>query len=532
MIKLLNWKVGQKHTMLMIVALWSTVTVSGHEHWHNILSYGAVSDTNELSTSGIQAAIDSCYFQGGGTVYVPSGNYLSGTIVMKDNVTLFLEAGATIYASRNINDYRMPLEDALRPVLIYANGAKNISFKGKGVLHGKAVRKYKDLKKTDRFIKDYTENAKNAGVEMKRYYIVQPDVNLVTLTDCYNVLVEDISLIESSFWTLHIALSERIVIRGVYIYSSLEKGVNADGIDINSCRDMIITDCIIKTGDDGIVLKTRYEKPCENIVVSNCIVTSSSTALKLGTESHADFRHILFTDCVVRDANRGLSIVVRDGALVEDVIFSDITLECKRRHFNWWGNGDPIWIFLTKRNKNSRVGYVKNVQFNNIIANGMGTSKIESTEGKRIENIQLNNVQLTMVAEDQIDKRADDALYVDNTNGLVINNLDINWNQKISEPKWRSALAIEDAEDVRISGITCSQGLPDSDAPVIRFVNAKQVYLNQAFAEMHTNTFIDISGERSMNFQLQNIDPFDVSATKIIVSQDVRNKDSISMPKK
>lgn len=93
-------------------------------------------------------------------------------------------------------------------------------------------------------------------------------------------------------------------------------------------------------------MKEGHAESCENITVSNCLLTSTSSALKIGTETYADFRYISFANCIIRDTNRGLSIVVRDGATVEYVSFSNIQLETKRKHFNWWRNGDPIWIVV------------------------------------------------------------------------------------------------------------------------------------------------------------------------------------------
>lgn len=519
--------------IVSLVALWGFIApletqaaVQGDVH--NVMGYGAVNDTQKVSTGAIQAAIDSCYFQGGGTVYFPPGNYCTGTIVLKDQVTLYFESGATLYASREIEDYRMPLEDAIRPVLIYANGAKNITLAGGGTIHGRARRVYKDLKKTDKFIREITENAKAAGVEMKRYYIVPPDVGLVDFVDCQDVTVDQVSLIESTFWTLHMIRCERVFIRGIYLYSSLESGVNADGIDINSCKDVVISDCVVTTGDDAIVLKSYYEDiPCENITVTNCVLTSSSTALKLGTESHGDFRHILFNNCAVRNSNRGLSIVVRDGATVEDVIFSNITVECKRRHFNWWGNADAIWVFLTKRYAHSNVGYIKDVVFENITARGMGTSRIESTEGMRIENIQLRNVQLFMQQEDYADKRADHAFYAHDVKDLSMSNFSVHWDEQETELKWQSAAYMSNVRGLTIDGFKGRQGLIDTDFPVIDLVNVSDGLIKDCLPDKGASTLVRIGGETSQNMVLQDMDPFGHAKQLIEINKEVKDKSSI-----
>lgn len=443
--------------------------------YYNVRDYGAGGNIMELATNAIQKAIDACFEDGGGIVYFPPGDYLSSTIELKDNVTLHIEAGAILYATRDEINYTMEIKDSKFPVLIYAYQAKNIGISGKGTIHGQAQRKYEPLEQVDAFIDTITENARDAGVEMKMYYRIPPHTFMVFFNDCENITIEDVSMIESEFWTCHIINSRRIKIRGVYIYSSLESGVNADGIDINACQDVMISDCIIVTGDDAIALKSwpAQKQTCENITVTNCILSSSSTAIKIGTVTHGDFRHIVFSNIVIRNTNRALSIVVRDGSNVSDVIFSNITIECNRRHFNWWGNADPIWILLKNRRSTSKTGSISNILFENIIAHGRGTSRIESYEGKGIENIRFKNVQFFMTEEDYADKRADHCFYANNVKGLVLDNVTVKWDEKNTEPKWKSALYIKNVDDLTINNFRGRQGLIGSDYPVIHLKNVK-----------------------------------------------------------
>jgi len=417
----------------------------------DVTKHGVKADSSIVSTKKLQNLIDQCNVHGGGKLYFPPGNYKCGTIVLKDNVGLYFEAGAVLYASLDTNDYKTDFivykkndsgkkGDGATPVLIYAKDAKNISLEGRGSINGQAIREYRDLESVDGFISDITQNAKESGIEMKMYYKVAPYTCMVFLENCKNVKVTDVSLIESTDWTLHFKWCEDVFIDNIYLYSSLEKGVNADGIDIDGCKNVVVNNSIITTGDDAIVLKTTQtdgiSKSCENVTVSNCILTSTSTALKLGTESFADFRHILFNNCVIRNSNRGLSIVIRDGALAENIIFSNITLDCNRKHFNWWGDGDPIWLVVKKRNAQSKVGHIRNVTFDNILATGQGTSKIEGFEGAPLENIKMKNIQIQMMAEDKNDKRATNALQIENVNNIRLEDVNILWNTDKVEPKW------------------------------------------------------------------------------------------------
>ncbi|MEM6342915.1 MAG: glycosyl hydrolase family 28 protein [Bacteroidota bacterium] len=486
--------------------------------YYNVKEYGASGNKADKVTTQLQSAIDAAHEAGGGTVYFPPGDYLSGSLILKSNVTLELEGGATLWASQDPKDYPF-LTTANRPCLVYADSAYNIGIKGKGRIHGQARRTYEDLKKVDRFIREITENAEAAGVEMKMYYKVEPLVRMITLENCVDVTLEDIDLIESCSWTVSFKWCERVYVRGIYLYASLDAGVNADGLDIDGCKDVTVSDCIITCGDDAIVLKStlannKKYQDCVNVTVTNCVLTSTSTGLKIGTESNGDFRHIVFNNCVVRNSNRGLSIVVRDGATVENVIFSNITIETNRKHFNWWGNGDPIWLVLKKRSPNARLGVIRNVLFENIIAHGQGTSKIEGyapdslhAEGRRLENIQLRNVQLFMYAEDYRDKRATHGFEAHHVDGLTVENLEVNWNEERTEPKWGSAAYFYDVNNLRVDGFRGRQGLLTGTAPVIGLKDVENAMLKEIEAMPGSGVLVSVEGDKTKEVILRDLDP-------------------------
>lgn len=494
----------------------------------NVLELGAINDSTQLSTGAIQSAIDSCFFNGGGVVYLPEGDFLTGTLILKSNVTLFLEKGARLHASRNIDDYRMPLENATRPILIYANGATNLSIAGEGIIEGHAQHVYEDLREVDNFIREITENAVVAGVEMKRYYIERPDVGLVWFTDCDSVRIEDVTMNASSFWTLHIMRSRQIVIEQVKIYSSLEKGVNADGIDINSCQDVLIKGCRIVTGDDAIALKTWFELPCENVLVTDCELSSSSSAFKIGTESYSDIRNVKVERCKIFDSNRGLGIVVRDGGTVDNVEFSQIQIECKRRHFNWWGNGDPIWILLTKRNSTSEQSHIRNLKFTNIQAVAEGTSGIYSEHGVDIENITFENVEIKMNPESYVDKRATHAFYAEHVKGLEFRKCSVQWSDE-EEPAWGSALATHLVDGLTIFGMRARQGIAGSTTPVMAFNETKNARLESVLPLDGAELFLSVTGTSSEQIEVTTMTHGAGDVQWLEVGQEVEKANSIKV---
>jgi hypothetical protein len=442
---------------ILFVTLTSTANAKGERlGWYNILSFGAVNHKDSSSTKAIQQAIDACHFAGGGTVYFPAGVYTSGQLYLRSNVSFYFEVNATLFASRNPGHYKkrsgeykadnqaaLPNEQAL----FYGDSIHHVGFFGKGRIHGQAERKWEPLKEVDMFIEKETENAKRSGIPMERFYAMEPKVRLVYINNASYITFRDMTLEESPDWTLHLGNTDNAVIDGVTILSSLDAGVNADGIDIDGCRNVRISNCTVITGDDAICLKStvrngRYYN-CEDIVVNNCILTSTSTGLKIGTESHGDFRNIIFSNSVIRNSNRGISIVVRDGATVENILFTNLFIECNRKHFNWWGDGDPIRFILLKRNANSRLGNIKNVTVRNVEARGQGTSLIQGNAGQSLQGITLDNVKLTIEAESLPDKRATNMLSVHKVDGLTIRNSKFEWDtSKGTEPKWSSSLRI------------------------------------------------------------------------------------------
>jgi hypothetical protein len=479
----------------------------------NVKDYGASGTKAEKATEAIQKAIDACAAEGGGTVLFPSGEYLSGTIRLKEGVELFLSAGAVLYASQKDEDYQVPYpiyknNDPYTDVLIYAENVSNVGIRGSGMIHGQARREYQDLRGTDSFIEAETENARKAGVEMKMFYKLPPVISLVYLVNCTDVNIKDITLYESSSWTLHVQWCDRVNIDGVFIYSDLESGVNADGIDVDGCKNVMISDCRIETADDAIVLKTTLtnnrSETCENVTVTNCVLTSTSTALKLGTESFSDYRHITFNNCVIRNTNRGLGIIVRDGATVSNVIFSNITLELDRKHFNWWGNADPIWLVVLKRTPQSKVGLIKNVLFENIIAHGQGTSKLEGLQPGTIKNVQLRNVHLFMHPEDKPDKRATHAFQAYNVKDLTLDQVQVTWREDSVEEKWANAVHLKDIEGLFMSGITGSPGLQNSNHSMIYLENVQNARLSGLEADRPVQNLVKVSGQGNMNINIGN----------------------------
>lgn len=474
---------------------------------YDVTQHGASGKRADSATKGIQAAIDACHAGGGGMVYVPPGEYATGGLRLKDNVELRLEAGATLFLSQD----RAEFPGGGQRAMISSEGAKNIALTGRGTIDGLAQYVFVDMRGEDPEIPVARAAAQAAGIPLQRYYRTGNQTYLLVLNDSTDIRLEGVTLLHSPLWNIRLNQCDRVFIRGMHIYSDLEKGVNADGIDIVSTSNVVISDCVIVTADDAIVLKAQGRgnapaRPVENITVTNCILTSSSTALMIGTETNADIRHVVFSNCVIRDSNKGFGINVQDGATVSDVVVRNLTMDFRRRHWNWWGDSETIKLVLKKRTPESKLGAIKNITIDTIISHPRGTSTLTGHPDRPLENISISNVQFLMEPENTPDKRATDAIRVEHVTGLTLRNIAIRWNEENPEPKWASALVLKNVTRLEIDTLSARQGLKTSPAPVLVMENVTDATLRHLRAETGSSTFLEFRGAKTSDITVHTSD--------------------------
>jgi polygalacturonase len=309
----------------------------------SIYDHGARPGTTSLQTGPIQAAVDACAAAGGGTVLVPSGIYVTGTLQLRDHVTLHLENGSVLKGSPDLADYPEVFggfTDAVgqkrNRCLVFAREAVGVAITGQGTIDG---------------------NGSAFGYEEDGRPF------LLRLVDCRDVQVTGVTLRDSPGWVSHYLGCENVLVQGITIYS--HSNGNNDGIDIDSCRRFRISACDLDCGDDAICIKSTRATPSENIVVTGCVIRSVWGALKLGTESAGDFRNIIISDCVIRDTHGGgLKIISMDGCRLENVQVNNIIMDRV---------SGPIFIRLGARLRRYHegqperpVGVLRNVSIRNV----------------------------------------------------------------------------------------------------------------------------------------------------------------------
>lgn len=361
----------------------------------NVRRYGAKGNGKHLDTSAIQKAIDACTNAGGGTVIVPEGTYLSATIELKDNVNLHLEKGAVILgttdykAYRNLDPFTEGLGIDVGTALIVAVDAKNVSLTGEGTIDGQGAA----LK--ERHIK---EDKRPEG----QRWGMRPF--LLRWVRCENITVNDVTLKFAGAWTSHYFCCSNVNIDNVTIRSF---GVaHNDGINIDGCTHVRISNCDIVSGDDALCFKTTSSKsPCNDIVVNNMRLKSNQAGIKMGTESMAAFENIKISNCHIYDTkNGGIKLFSVDGANLRNVEISDITMDEVRTPM-MFRLGARLSVFRKKEDTRQSIGTFENVTIRNVEAVAADNAQLDPPTGilitgipdHYITNLTLENIHIRLL---------------------------------------------------------------------------------------------------------------------------------------
>lgn len=379
-----------RHTMLALLLLVGAGAAKGSVH--NILDYGAVSDTTRLSTEHVQQAIDACSQAGGGTVLVPAGDFKIGSIFLKSRVTLHLENGATLYGSTDIKDYKPVTTDyvSLRTntptiQLIYADKADHVAITGQGTIDGRG-KAFPKLSWNDEGI-------------------TRP--HLLRFIQCSDVTLNGVTLKNSGCWMQHFLACDRVRIDGITVFN--RNNYNNDALDLDGCHDVTVSNMFADSDDDAITLKSTSPRLCEDITISNCVVSSHCNAIKLGTETNGGFRNINIRGIVVKPSadqssqyfgypggigHSAISLEIVDGGTMRNVNIADITIT---------GTESPIFIRLADRARPyspehpvEGVGSISGVVLHDIMIDGAGPTgcSITGLEGHPVTDILLHDITI------------------------------------------------------------------------------------------------------------------------------------------
>ena len=493
-----------------LLFLISPVMVGSEKKAYNILDFGAIPDGNTLCTQVIQNAVDQCAQSGGGTIYFPAGTWLTGTIYLESHITLRLDSGCLLLGSKEKEDYGRPRklhstegETFSYWAIIAGKDLKNISICGRGTIDGRGENfKYKN------------------GPRPKNLY----------LENCSDVLIEGIGMRSAGSWMQHYRQCDRLTIRDIKVFNHVS--YNNDGLNIDSCRDVIINGCRVDSDDDAIVLKSLSLNPCVNITISDCIISSHCNSIKMGTESGGGFQNINVTNCticspryskVIYGRQRGLAGValeIVDGGTLDGVTISNLTIK---------GVTVPIFMRLGNRARlyekdqsKPDIGKFQNVIISNIVATNcskIGCS-ITGLPAHNIENVTLTNIHLgfegTGTKEDasrEISEKPTSypesimfgtlpsyGFFCRHVKGLKFQHVQL----ETSSPDYRHAIVFDDVDKAVIDSLDAP--FAPKAAGMIRCINSWNIFIRNCQPPNLTKLFLDLDGSRTENILLLSND--------------------------
>lgn len=368
-----------------------------------VTDFGADKTGKTVSTKAFNDAMEKCSKDGGGTVFVPAGTYSSGSILMFSNITFHLDAGATINFVSDVNEY--PIVDAswegvprkCHRACLHADNANNIAVTGRGTLDGHGSYWWKLFREDN---------------------LEVPRPKLIGFTDCENVLIETITILNSPSWTVHPLRCKIVNVDKISIKNPADSP-NTDGVNPESCQNVHISNCHINVGDDCITLKSGVEDnpnnpPCENITITNCTMVHGHGGVVIGSEMSGGVKNVVISNCIFDGTDRGIRIKSRRGRggeitdiMVTNVFMTNVFVPFVMNMYYFCGprGKDPVVSDRNKQPITDATPCFKNVSLTNIVARNVHTSAgfIFGLPEMPVENVYVNNYTVEF-AKDTIEE--------------------------------------------------------------------------------------------------------------------------------
>lgn len=358
---------------------------------YNALQQGAVGDGKTLNTKSLQSAIDALHAKGGGQLYFPAGRYLTGSLQLKSNVTLYLEKEAMLLGSTSPYDYPgFSTEKELKvnndhfdQALIYAEGAENIGITGEGCIDGQG----RELALT-------IDSLHHTGELVDKHYNTyrkRPNTRpkLLFMRNCRKVELRKTNFRSGAAWGLSFSLCADLTIDSLHVENRAYW--NNDGIDISDCKEVRVSNCFINSADDGICLKSHNRGAWnDRVSISNCHIISSASAIKFGTESLGGFKNVTIDNIRIKDTFRSaIAIESVDGAEIENVKLENIEIVCPGRATRGMAY---MSVSRLKDVPENEKGYPEFTMFEELPSWGFYV--------RHVKGIQMHNVKLRLQEDD------------------------------------------------------------------------------------------------------------------------------------
>jgi len=492
--------------------------------FQSVLDYGAQGNGQTMDTRAIQAALDACNAQGGGTVFFPPGDYLTGTITLKDNVTLHLGPSARLLGSTSLEDYPShedidALYGSLDYSLIVARNVHHIALTGEGVVDGQgAAFPYG----SEGF------NFEDESAAPTAQSFIRP--RLIHLVDCHDVRISNLTLQHAASWCCSLQNIKEMRIHGVHLWNRANQ--NNDGFDLTDCEDVTISDCHIDCGDDAIALKEGGQR----IVVTNCIISTRWAAVRIGPEARHAFRDIAVSNCVIYDTY-GCAVKIQqvEGGVMENISFDNLVMNHVTGPISLRLGGYLGW--KNERKESLPIGVLRNIRFSNIQATVADNAyplphevpafpgevksciNVTGVPGYFVENITFSGIHVTFPgggtqadAHRTVPELRDHypeyhmfgvlpayGIYIRHARGICLENVTM----EVNNLDLRPAIVCEDVENLELFNVR-ADGNPEEE--LIRLCNTRQAYIHGCRPLDTVGLFVGVECPDSHDILLQSND--------------------------
>lgn len=461
--------------------------------YYNIVDYGAKADGKTVNTAAFSKAIEECSQAGGGTVYIPSGIFLTAAVKLKSNITLHLSAGAVIKFIQDIAYYKTIInrwegsEQEVYTPFIYGTGLENVAITGRGLLDGQG---------------DYWWKLYHMGE------LNYPRPRFISFTNCVNILIQGIKIVNSPAWTINPIECSNITVDKVTIQNPANSP-NTDGINPSSCKNVHISNCHIDVGDDCITLKSGTEDcskliPCKNITINNCTMVHGHGGVVIGSEMSGDVRNVVISNCIFEGTDRGIRLKSRRGrgGLVEDIRVSNIVMKdvlCPliMNLYYFCGEGgklQKVWDKASYPVDDSTPSF-RRIHFSNITARGVCNTAvfIYGLPEMPVKEVTFDNINIELAIDaepavpamaDKIEPVVQQGVYCNNVQDIKFINVTLNGHKG-------PGFELINAQDIDFTG--CKVNRIDDNDPCILAEEVSNIYHTGNRQEKSKN-FLSIKG--------------------------------------
>jgi len=397
----------------------------------DIRDHGAVGEGKAVNTGAVRRAIETCHEAGGGTVRIPGGTWLTGPIRLRSHVNLCLDEGAEVRFSTRYADYLPVVFTRWEGVecynyspLIYACDCENVGVTGQGTFDGQGEAWWR-WKKLQQAAAKTLYDAEFEGVPVERRVYGTESAALrpqfLQTIGCRNVLIEGVTFVNGPMWTIHPVYCKDVIVRGITVRS---EGPNTDGLNPDSCRNVLVEDCSFATGDDCIAINSgmnedgwRVARPCENIVIRGCTMREGHGAVAIGSGMSGGVRNVHVADCHFTGGDQGIRLksMRGRGGFVEDVHFERIHMAGLRQEAivlnMFYGSS-------TAASRSEAPPAFRNIHVKDVTCESAGMAvTIRGLPEQPIERVVLENLRL--IAVEGIRCQDADDLTLHNVRGVV-----------------------------------------------------------------------------------------------------------------